>query len=105
MKRSHMALLSVTFLLAACQPADREAHLGSGKVVSVGQEHLIVQNESKLMFVQVDATTKQSLSSLKQGDAISLWGTNEVVSSGSGSASSSDVHSIVKADGTRIGLR
>ncbi|NCY26908.1 MAG: hypothetical protein EBX37_19405, partial [Alphaproteobacteria bacterium] len=92
--------------ISGCQqPADTEK-LASGQVVSLGKEHLIVQDGGHVMFLSVDETTKRNLAKLKKGENITLIGKKEVVEVSPGhTRQSSEVYSIEKSDGTRIALR
>lgn len=104
--RAAVSAIICIFSISACQPPVAAEKLATGQVVSLGREHLIVQNGPQLMFLSVDEETKRNLTGLKKGDEITLMGKKDVEEVSPGhTRQTSEVHAIVKADGSQILLR
>lgn len=108
MRYRFFVLASALLSLAACQPSSqamKDDKLASGKLVSIGKEHIVMQSEDHVMFVSVDEVSKRQLGSLKKGDNITLLGKREMEEISPGHSSmSAEVYEILKEDGTRIAL-
>ena len=80
--------------------------LASGHLLSIGNEHLVLQSEEHVMFVSVGEVDKQRLLTiLKKGDTITLVGKRDVEVLDTGQQRmSADVYGILKQDGTLIAL-
>jgi hypothetical protein len=90
--------------ISACTSSS-VGEVASGKVVSLGKQHLILQNQHDVIFLEVGATDKERLKSLKKGEKITLIGKKEVIDLGDGrEKENSEVHEVVKENGTHIPL-
>ena len=109
-----VSTILLVFILGACQPQGKSSTikkesgemLASGHLLSIGNEHLVLQSEEHVMFVSVGEVDKQRLLTiLKKGDTITLVGKRDVEVLDTGQQRmSADVYGILKQDGTLIAL-
>ena len=100
-----LVVTAVSLSLSACN-APNSNTVGSGKVVTLGQKKLILENEGEFLFLDVQASDHERLKDLKKGEHITLLGkTTETADNSSGSKStSSEISEVVQDDGTHIRL-
>lgn len=92
------ALLIATLSLWGCHgQMEGNNDETKGKVVGVGQHHLVVDDGKNVMFVDIDPDTREHLKDLKKGDKIIIVGHKS-----KDDPNSVDVHEIIKPDGVPV---
>lgn len=80
--RNAIALSAAVLALSACQKQGEKAaalnpkfeKLGTGKVVGVGKENLILDSDKDILFVSITPADRKLLGNLKKNDTVVLYG-------------------------------
>lgn len=103
--RLRFCALPLLLAASACAPGTSDS-VASGKVVSLGKQHLILQNQHDVIFLEVDEADKQNLKGLKKGENVTLLGRREVIDMGDGrEKDNSEILEVVQEDGRHISLK
>jgi len=95
-------LFAVTLAITACTAPTNE--VARGNVVGLGQENLVLDDGSAVLFLNITPDDHARLENLKKGDKVILYGEMSPSSGGQSASHYADIDELGLSDGTRVPL-